>query len=142
MPSICQPQKLAAWAGRHRWAAAWSATLLISGCAPLPTEPSADGVTASSTAATTPVSPDSAAPAATPDSANPRPSRWGWWRHDRKGAEAVAKVAPPPPKLNDQPEPEVQVAPEARDSDQKGVASWYGPGFHGRLTAKIGRAHV
>lgn len=135
MPSICQPQKLASWAGRHRWAAAWSATLLISGCAPLPTSPTADGVTASSAEMSTPAGAAPTAPTATSDGANARPSRWGWWRHDRQGAEAVAKVAPPPPKLSDKPEPEVQVAPDARNSDQKGVASWYGPGFHGRLTA-------
>lgn len=137
MPSICQPQKLASWAARHRWAAAWGATLLISGCAPLPTDPSADGVTATSTVAATTTPAAAAAPGATPD-ANARPSRWGWWRHDRQGADAVAKVAPPPPKLSDKPEPEVQLpadVTDARDSDQKGVASWYGPGFHGRLTA-------
>lgn len=132
MPSICQSQKLASWAARHRWAAAWGATLLISGCAPLPTDPSADSVTATS-GTTTPTA-SSATPGATPDT-TARPSRWGWWRHDRQGAEAVAKVAPPPPKLSDKPEPEVQAAPDVRDSDQKGVASWYGPGFHGRLTA-------
>ncbi|MDI9857271.1 septal ring lytic transglycosylase RlpA family protein [Comamonas sp. 17RB] len=47
----------------------------------------------------------------------------------------MAKAAPKPPKLSDKPDPAAQTAPDARDSDQKGLASWYGPGFHGKLTA-------
>ena len=56
----------------------------------------------------------------------------------RKGSDLLAKVAPAPARnaadpaktlqayLDDQALPEV---------DQQGVASWYGPGFHGRKTA-------
>ncbi|WP_370626115.1 MULTISPECIES: septal ring lytic transglycosylase RlpA family protein [Comamonas] len=99
-------------------------TLFISGCAPLPTTPEG-AATATPTQAGAPI----------PEGPNARPSRWGWWSHDRKGAEALAKAAPKPPKLSDKPDPAAQTAPDARDSDQKGLASWYGPGFHGKLTA-------
>lgn len=132
MPSICRPEGHLAVQARHRWLAALGATLLISGCAPLPTDPAAgagDPALASGGAS---------ASQAIPDSANARPSRWGWLRHDRAGADALAKVAPKPPTLSDKPDPAAQVnadAPDARDSDQKGMASWYGPGFHGKLTA-------
>ncbi|BBL23061.1 hypothetical protein CT3_05160 [Comamonas terrigena NBRC 13299] len=99
-------------------------TLFISGCAPLPTTPEGTA-TATPTQAGAPI----------PEGTNARPSRWGWWSHDRKGAEALAKAAPKPPKLSDKLDPAAQTAPDARDSDQKGLASWYGPGFHGKLTA-------
>lgn len=132
MPSICQLGRATALALRHRWLAAIGASLLISGCAPLPTDPAADATATprSSTAAAT-----TTTTAPVPDGPNARPSRWGWLRHDRAGADALAKVAPPPPKLSDKPDPAAEIAPEARDSDQKGLASWYGPGFHGRRTA-------
>ena len=124
MPSICQTAGIVSRAARHRWAAAWTVTLFISGCAPLPTTPEG-AATAPPTQAGAPI----------PEGPNARPSRWGWWSHDRKGAEALAKAAPKPPKLSDKPDPAAQTAPDARDSDQKGLASWYGPGFHGKLTA-------
>ena len=129
MPSICQCTGALSRAARHRWAAAWTLTLLISGCAPLPPAPEGAATTAASTQAG-----DSAA-ASIPEGPNARPSRWGWWRHDRQGADALAKAAPKPPKLSDKPDPAAQITPDARDSDQKGLASWYGPGFHGKLTA-------
>ncbi|MEG3000026.1 MAG: septal ring lytic transglycosylase RlpA family protein [Comamonas sp.] len=128
MPSICQLTGAFSRAARHRWAAAWTLTLLISGCAPLP--PTPEGA-----ATATPTQAGASAAAPIPDGPNARPSRWGWWSHDRKGADALAKAAPKPPKLSDKPDPAAQITPDARDSDQKGMASWYGPGFHGKLTA-------
>lgn len=128
MPSICQLTGAFSRAARHRWAAAWTLTLLISGCAPLP--PAPEGA-----ATGTPTQAGASAATPIPDGPNARPSRWGWWSHDRKGADALAKAAPKPPKLSDKPDPAAQITPDARDSDQKGMASWYGPGFHGKLTA-------
>lgn len=128
MPSICQLTGAFSRAARHRWAAAWTLTLLISGCAPLP--PTPEGA-----ATATPTQAGAGAATPIPDGPNARPSRWGWWSHDRKGADALAKAAPKPPKLSDKPDPAAQITPDARDSDQKGMASWYGPGFHGKLTA-------
>lgn len=121
MPSICQSAGITSRAARHRWAAAWTVTLFISGCAPLP--PTPEGA-----ATATPTQAGAGATVPTPEGSNARPSRWGWWSHERKAAEAQAKAAP-------KPDPAVQSAPDARDSDQKGLASWYGPGFHGKLTA-------
>lgn len=137
MPSICQSKEMLSWAARHRWAAAWSATLLISGCAPLPPAPSVDGAGVSK--ASTVVAPPAVAarPAPSAQSANARSSRWGWWLNERQGVEAAAKAAPPSAKPIDKPAPEAPAddTVDARDSDQRGLASWYGPGFHGRLTA-------
>lgn len=129
MPFICRPRGLVSQTLRHRWVVAMGATVLISGCAPLPTDP----VASSSEPVPTRVAPAASAPVS--EGPNARPSRWGWWRHDRQGADALAKVAPKPPKLSDKPDPAAQITPDARDSDQKGMASWYGPGFHGKLTA-------
>jgi rare lipoprotein A len=131
MPTICQKPGLPSLAVRHRWVALWSATLLISGCAPLPPAPS--HVEPPPAVQSPAAGEAAAAPAA--DDAKARTGRWGWWRHDRAGTEALAKAAPKPPALSDQPDPAAQLAPEARDSDQTGIASWYGPGFHGRRTA-------
>ena len=58
-------------------------------------------------------------------------------------AQAVVAVAPPPVALDQLPDPveavedalEVIEALEWPEVDQSGVASWYGPGFHGRKTA-------
>ncbi|WP_370680931.1 septal ring lytic transglycosylase RlpA family protein [Comamonas sp. GB3 AK4-5] len=133
MPSICQNIGQEPETARYRWVALWGAALLLSGCAPLPPAPPS-----TSTAAVVPsAAPSTAANQVNPaaDAGNARPGRWGWWRHDRAGAEALAKVAPKPAPLSDQPDPAAQLAPEARDSDQKGIASWYGPGLHGRRTA-------
>lgn len=86
---------------------------LLSACAPLPTE------------RTTPAQGDAVrAPQAS----------------SRTGAELLAKMAPPPlrPDRMKDPAKAMQVRLyelEWPEVDQQGVASWYGPGFHGRKTA-------
>ncbi|MEG3003306.1 MAG: septal ring lytic transglycosylase RlpA family protein, partial [Comamonas sp.] len=101
----------------------------------MPTDPAANA--AASAGTPTASSTTAAAPAAGGE--RPRSSsRWSWLGNDRSGSEALAKVAPKPPRLSDKPDPAAQLdadAEPARDSDQKGMASWYGPGFHGRRTA-------
>lgn len=55
----------------------------------------------------------------------------------RLGSELLAKIAPPPRKQGD-PSKALQQSLyelELPEVDQQGVASWYGPGFHGRKTA-------
>ena len=58
----------------------------------------------------------------------------------RAGADALSKMAPSPARLDRQGDPAKAVANHLYDLewpevDQQGVASWYGPGFHGRKTA-------
>ena len=128
MPSICQNIGLLCRAARQRWAAAWCATLLISGCAPLPPAPSASSAVGTQASAA-----GNAKPGANEAPKDTKP--WSWRRYDRAGSDALAKAAPKPPALSDGPDPAAQPAPDARDSDQAGMASWYGPGLHGRRTA-------
>ena len=57
-----------------------------------------------------------------------------------RGSELLAKVAPPPARLDNMGDPAKAVEKHlydltAPEVDQQGVASWYGPGFHGRKTA-------
>ena len=105
MPSICQCTGALSRAARHRWAAAWTVTLFISGCAPLPTTPEG-AATATPTQAGAPI----------PEGPNARPSRWGWWSHDRKGAEALAML---PCLSREDIDPKVRLTPtEVRDWDE------------------------
>ena len=56
----------------------------------------------------------------------------------RAGSEALARMAPTPGAQLGDPLSAVQEAledEELPEVDQLGVASWYGPGFHGRKTA-------
>lgn len=58
-------------------------------------------------------------------------------RGARWGSHLLAKLAPAPGHLGD-PAKDLQEHLEAQELpevDQQGVASWYGPGFHGRKTA-------
>lgn len=86
---------------------------LLSACAPLPTE------------RTTPAQGDAVrAPQAS----------------SRTGAELLAKMAPPPLRPDRMKDPAKALQErlyelEWPEVDQQGVASWYGPGFHGRKTA-------
>lgn len=86
---------------------------LLSACAPLPTE------------RTTPAQGDAVrAPHAS----------------SRTGAELLAKMAPPPLRPDRMKDPAKAMQErlyelEWPEVDQQGVASWYGPGFHGRKTA-------
>jgi rare lipoprotein A len=86
---------------------------LLSACAPLPTE------------RTTPIQGDAVrAPQAS----------------SRTGAELLAKMAPPPLRPDRMKDPAKAMQErlyelEWPEVDQQGVASWYGPGFHGRKTA-------
>ncbi len=86
---------------------------LLSACAPLPTE------------RTTPAQGDAVrAPQAS----------------SRTGAELLAKMAPPPLRPDRMKDPAKAMQErlyelEWPEVDQQGVASWYGPGFHGRKTA-------
>lgn len=102
---------------RSAWPAA-SALLatLLSACAPLPPATEAASVSVPSVTSTA-----------------PRAS-------GRTGSEALARMAPPalrPDRLGD-PAKAVQQSLydlELPEVDQQGIASWYGPGFHGRKTA-------
>ena len=58
----------------------------------------------------------------------------------RNGAELLAKMAPPPLRPDRMKDPAKAMQErlyelEWPEVDQQGVASWYGPGFHGRKTA-------
>jgi rare lipoprotein A len=58
----------------------------------------------------------------------------------RTGAELLAKMAPPPLRPDRMKDPAKAMQErlyelEWPEVDQQGVASWYGPGFHGRKTA-------
>lgn len=98
---------------RHR---AWPAAsvllaAVLSACAPMP--PSADSAATSADASV------------------------DTQRGARLGSELLAKVAPKPGYLGD-PAKDLQQQLddlELPEVDQLGVASWYGPGFHGRKTA-------
>jgi len=128
MPAICQTQGFPARV-RHHWLVAVCATALVSGCAPLPTDPAADAPASSSTPTAVPAAPARTAAAA--PGAPARPSgRWSWLRHERDSAAQAASSSRPTP-----PDAGTEAAPEPRDSDQQGMASWYGPGLHGRRTA-------
>ena len=56
----------------------------------------------------------------------------------REGAELLAKIAPRPSRQGIDPAKALEDhlnGLELPEVDQQGVASWYGPGFHGRKTA-------
>lgn len=56
----------------------------------------------------------------------------------RFGSELLAKIAPPPARGLGDPAKALKQSLyelELPEVDQQGVASWYGPGFHGRKTA-------
>ncbi|WP_027014165.1 septal ring lytic transglycosylase RlpA family protein [Comamonas composti] len=106
-----------------RWMALGMATALLAGCAPLAQvdEPPAAAP-----------SREAAQPATTlPPPAEPE--RRPFWRKRDPKPEPQPQPEPAPEKaVSQEPEPEPAAV---RDSDQQGMASWYGPGFHGRRTA-------
>lgn len=104
---------------RSAWPAACVLlTSLLSGCAPLPPATEA-------TAVSVPSAPSTAARASV-----------------RTGSEALARMAPPalrPDRLGDSAKAAQNKKSlydlELPEVDEQGMASWYGPGFHGRKTA-------
>ena len=114
---------------RWRGALGLGALLALAACAPLPVAPP-DG---SAPGAAAPCVAESGSAEACPPStvrSSPAPAP-GAVRGRRA---APASVAPPPPPAPDVPAAEAPSEP-ARESDQQGLASWYGPGLHGRRTA-------
>ena len=110
--SVSDSVSLKTLARRSAWpAASVLLAAVLSACAPMP--PSADGAIAT-----------------TGDAADTH-------RGTRLGSDLLAKVAPAPVRLGD-PAKDLQQHlddMELPEVDQHGVASWYGPGFHGRKTA-------
>lgn len=112
-PSVSDSVSFNAQARRARPAATLLLAAVLTACAPLP--PSTDGSVATSGDAA---------------SSTRAGGRWG--------SELLAKVAPAPARgLGDpaqalQEQLDAQLLPEV---DQQGLASWYGPRFHGRKTA-------
>ncbi|WP_284337515.1 septal ring lytic transglycosylase RlpA family protein [Comamonas sp. NoAH] len=82
-----------------------------------------------------PTSPSKQAPAVTQSKAAHSTSL-----SSRAGPESLAKIAPPPVRADKLQDPldamhEHLYELEMPEVDQQGIASWYGPGFHGRKTA-------
>ena len=128
MSAICHSQGFFARnARRYRWWLAAFVTAAMSGCAPLPTE-QAD-------APSTPTTPRGAQSQKQAEPA--KTSRWNWWRHEQQTTDSAVQSAPATQEKASESEADTsaQTSEPPRNSDQKGVASWYGPGFHGRLTA-------
>ena len=109
--SVSDSVSLKSWARRAMPAASVLLVAVLGACAPL--SPSTEGAIAT-----------------TGDAADAR-------HNARKGSQLLAKLAPAPGHLGD-PVQDLQEhldALELPEVDQQGVASWYGPGFHGRKTA-------
>ncbi|CAB5692266.1 RlpA-like protein precursor [Delftia tsuruhatensis] len=117
-----------------RWLAMCAITATLAGCAPVPVAESdaeSGALMANAEAITEAQVPSSAVP-----SAGKRGSRAS------RAAQPVARAAearPSEPATSQEDaespsNPEFALVP-SRDSDQQGLASWYGPGLHGRLTA-------
>jgi rare lipoprotein A len=116
-----------------RWLAMCALTATLAGCAPAPvaeTDAESGALMADAGAAA-----EIQTPAAVPSSG----------KRGSRTARAVPPATPfadARPSVPAQPEdsaeassnPEFALVP-SRDSDQQGLASWYGPGLHGRLTA-------
>lgn len=119
-----------------RWLAMCAITATLAGCAPAPVAESdaeSGALIAGSVGAETMA--EGQTPAAVP-SAGKRSSRAS------RAAQPASKSADAKPSEPASPEesaetpsnPDFALVP-SRDSDQQGLASWYGPGLHGRLTA-------
>lgn len=114
----------------HRWRGALGlgAALALAACAPLPVatpDGSAAGAVAPCVAESG--SADACPPAAVRTPPAPAPG-------SVRGRRAAPAIVAPPPPAPDVPAAEAPSEP-ARESDQQGLASWYGPGLHGRRTA-------
>lgn len=112
-PAVCDSVSLKSLVRRSTLpAASVLLVAVLSACAPMP--PSVDGAVAT-----------------TGQSAGDtqRGARWG--------SDLLAKMAPAPARLGDPAKALQERLDELElpDVDQQGVASWYGPGFHGRKTA-------
>lgn len=118
---------------RWRWLAMCAITATLAGCAPAPVAQS-DAESGALTAGAAAMD-EGQTPAAVP-SAGKRGGRTS------RAAQPASKSPDAKPSESASPEdsaeapsnPDFALVP-SRDSDQQGLASWYGPGLHGRLTA-------
>ena len=116
-----------------RWLAMCAITATLAGCAPAPVAQS-DAESGALTAGAAAMD-EGQTPAAVP-SAGKRGGRTS------RAAQPASKSPDAKPSESASPEdsaeapsnPDFALVP-SRDSDQQGLASWYGPGLHGRLTA-------
>ncbi|WP_279214349.1 septal ring lytic transglycosylase RlpA family protein [Delftia acidovorans] len=122
-----------------RWLAMCAITATLAGCAPAPvaeTDAESGALMAGSAGSTgAEAMAEGQTPAAVP-SAGKRSSRASR-ATPPAGRSADARPSEPasPEESADTPSnPDFALVP-SRDSDQQGLASWYGPGLHGRLTA-------
>ncbi len=117
-----------------RWLAMCAITATLAGCAPAPVAESdaeSGALMADAGAVAEAQAPSSAVP-----SAGRRGSRAA---RAAQPAARSAEARPAEPAVSQEEaasssNPEFALVP-SRDSDQQGLASWYGPGLHGRLTA-------
>ena len=122
-----------------RWLAMCAITATLAGCAPAPvaeTDAESGALMAGSAgSAGTETMAEGQTPAAVP-SAGKRSSRASRATQPAsRSADAKPSEPASPEESADTPSnPDFALVP-SRDSDQQGLASWYGPGLHGRLTA-------
>lgn len=122
-----------------RWLAMCAITATLAGCAPAPvaeTDAESGALMAGSAgSAGAEAMAEGQAPAAVP-SAGKRSSRASRATPPAsRSADARPSEPASPEESADTPSnPDFALVP-SRDSDQQGLASWYGPGLHGRLTA-------
>jgi rare lipoprotein A len=122
-----------------RWLAMCAITATLAGCAPAPVaEPDAESgalMAGSAGSAGAEALAESQTPAAVP-SAGKRGGRASRAAQPAsRSADARPSEPAAPEESADTPSnPDFALVP-SRDSDQQGLASWYGPGLHGRMTA-------
>ena len=122
-----------------RWLAMCAITATLAGCAPAPVaETDAESgalIAGSGGSAGAEAMAEGQTPAAVP-SAGKRSSRASRATQPAsRSADAKSSEPASPEESADTPSnPDFALVP-SRDSDQQGLASWYGPGLHGRLTA-------
>ena len=122
-----------------RWLAMCAITATLAGCAPAPvaeTDAESGALLAGSAgSAGAEAMAEGQTPAAVP-SAGKRSSRASRAAQPatRSADARPSEPASPEESANTPSNPDFALVP-SRDSDQQGLASWYGPGLHGRLTA-------
>ncbi|WP_313237327.1 septal ring lytic transglycosylase RlpA family protein [Delftia acidovorans] len=122
-----------------RWLAMCAITATLAGCAPAPvaeTDAESGALMAGSAgSAGAEAMAEGQTPAAVP-SAGKRSSRTSRAAQPatRSADARPSEPASPEESANTPSNPDFALVP-SRDSDQQGLASWYGPGLHGRLTA-------
>lgn len=122
-----------------RWLAMCAITATLAGCAPAPvaeTDAESGALMAGSAgSAGAETMAEGQTPAAVP-SAGKRSSRASRAAQpaSRSADAKPAEPASPEESADTPSNPDFALVP-SRDSDQQGLASWYGPGLHGRLTA-------